>query len=138
MIMDSDSWPMRTAKSDFPSSEIPLFLEVIEEKGYAFWGASEKASNCIQILIFKMGRGGSKAAHGILDVSGCFGADQIGEDDFHNHRPDGEIYHIKSKFHKYYRITGGKKEFIERYRIKDPAGNPIKHNIRANQMVSID
>ncbi|SVD66074.1 uncharacterized protein METZ01_LOCUS418928, partial [marine metagenome] len=41
MIMDSDSWPMRTAKSDIPSSEIPLFLKVIEEKGYAFWGASE-------------------------------------------------------------------------------------------------
>ena len=132
------NWPMRTAKSDIPSIEIPLFLQVVNEKGYAYWGASQKASHCEQIIIFRTGSGGSKIAHGVLDVSECLRSNEINDEDFHNHRPEKDIYHHKSKFQKYYKVTGGREELIERYRIKDPEGQPIKHNIRANQMVSVD
>ena len=131
-------WPMRTAKSDIPNSEIPLFLQVVKNKGYAYWGASNNASHCEQILIFKTGPGGSKIAHGILDVSECLSSNEINDEDFHNHRPENDICHDKSKFQKYYKVTGGRKEFIERYRIKGSDGKAIKHNIRANQMVSLD
>ena len=84
-----------------------------------------------------MKMGYTKIAYGQLSTIDCKDRDDIDDEDFHSHRPNGDIYHIKEKFHRYYKINGGTKEFIERHRIRDKYGDPIKYNTRANVRVSV-
>ena len=126
------NWSMRTAIWDKPEKEIQMFNDIAAVKGYSWIGCDSSASHCESVLVFK--KGSAKAAHGIIQVTDCRERDQIDHDDFHFHRPEiREIPYgldaekiLNPPYTKFYKMTSGKKVFIERLEIYGVDHKPVR------------